>query len=329
MTPIYELMNLAETLGVRRERLLESAEFPKDYSLLLINFRGYIRLALNLIFINQDEFMGWIGTRKIKPGTYVLLTHAVIGSSSIIKLLDRFVFFHQFLVPEIGMRITNENDEVALEVTQPSQSHCFYIIELAMLVWWRFFRWCCGINIPLKRVEFQHTDKHFGYQYSSQFGCQPTFSAGKNRMILDSRYLDYMLVRTDLDLEALLSNISDSFSGELSPDTNYSKMIRAKIISGYPNKIYSLRDIASWLNKSSQSVRRYLANEDTNFQTILIDAKKELAERMLVSNDIPIKTLASQLGFSDVSSFHRSFKQWTGYSPKDYRDAFQLKNARY
>jgi AraC-like DNA-binding protein len=41
--------------------------------------------------------------------------------------------------------------------------------------------------------------------------------------------------------------------------------------------------------------------------------------RLLDRHDLSISEAADVLGFSEVSSFSRAFKQWTGVSPKTHR----------
>ena len=47
--------------------------------------------------------------------------------------------------------------------------------------------------------------------------------------------------------------------------------------------------------------------------------RRELATRYLVHEGMGIGEVASLLGFSDPSAFHRAFKRWTGTTPIEYR----------
>ncbi len=48
----------------------------------------------------------------------------------------------------------------------------------------------------------------------------------------------------------------------------------------------------------------------------------EQAKRLLESKEVTIKSLAYQVGYSDISSFTRLFKRATELTPKEYRDKF-------
>ena len=48
----------------------------------------------------------------------------------------------------------------------------------------------------------------------------------------------------------------------------------------------------------------------------------EQAKRLLESKDVSIKSLADQVGYSDISSFTRLFKRATALTPKEYQNKF-------
>ncbi|WP_367107037.1 GlxA family transcriptional regulator [uncultured Psychrobacter sp.] len=53
----------------------------------------------------------------------------------------------------------------------------------------------------------------------------------------------------------------------------------------------------------------------------------EQAKRLLESKEVTIKSLAFQVGYSDISSFSRLFKRATELTPKQYQDKFSRSNS--
>jgi two-component system, response regulator YesN len=47
----------------------------------------------------------------------------------------------------------------------------------------------------------------------------------------------------------------------------------------------------------------------------------ERACAMLSTSTESVMNIAELCGFSDVSFFHRVFKNWTGFTPREYRTA--------
>ena len=49
------------------------------------------------------------------------------------------------------------------------------------------------------------------------------------------------------------------------------------------------------------------------------DARCEAAKLCLDRADLAVNEVALQMGFTDPSAFHRSFKKWTGLTPGQFR----------
>jgi AraC-like DNA-binding protein len=78
--------------------------------------------------------------------------------------------------------------------------------------------------------------------------------------------------------------------------------------------------IAKALRLSARTLQRKLAEEGTSFTELLAQVRHELAEHYITNPDIPVTEISYLLGFSDVSSFSRAFKRWTGSPPAAFRD---------
>ena len=72
-------------------------------------------------------------------------------------------------------------------------------------------------------------------------------------------------------------------------------------------------------NMSARTLRRRLEKEGTSYQRIKDNARRDVAISLLSRDRLTVSEVAEQVGFSDPSAFHRSFKKWTGQSPGSYR----------
>ena len=70
---------------------------------------------------------------------------------------------------------------------------------------------------------------------------------------------------------------------------------------------------------SGRTLQRKLRDEGMAFQALLDDLRCQLARRHMAEPRESIAEIAFLLGFSEVSTFHRAFKRWTGLTPGDYR----------
>ncbi|WP_345334349.1 helix-turn-helix transcriptional regulator [Ferrimonas pelagia] len=75
--------------------------------------------------------------------------------------------------------------------------------------------------------------------------------------------------------------------------------------------------IAGQIGISVRTLNRRLAVQKTSFRRLLDEHRLERAMVALSLGQNNLTDIAYQLGFSDLSSFSRAFKRWTGYSPTE------------
>lgn len=77
--------------------------------------------------------------------------------------------------------------------------------------------------------------------------------------------------------------------------------------------------MAGRLGLSSRVLQKRLQTLGTSFQELLDGARETLAKRYLLEPTANLSATAVQLGYSDVTAFHRAFKRWTGLTPGEFR----------
>jgi AraC-like DNA-binding protein len=82
---------------------------------------------------------------------------------------------------------------------------------------------------------------------------------------------------------------------------------------------FGIRHIAHRLNLSERTLQRYLNEEGTQFNELLDDVRRDLLALYLNDAQMPLKEIASRLGFSSHSSFSRAVRRWHGHAPSMLR----------
>ena len=95
---------------------------------------------------------------------------------------------------------------------------------------------------------------------------------------------------------------------------DFSQFVRDYILQ---NSAYSprLQDVAEAAGLSARSLRRRLESEQTSFSEIVLETKMTLAKELLLTADMPVQVVATQLGYSEPASFTRAFTKWWGRPP--------------
>jgi AraC-like DNA-binding protein len=95
--------------------------------------------------------------------------------------------------------------------------------------------------------------------------------------------------------------------------------VRRQLIDDLPSGDVTEEGVARALHMSRRTLQRKLGDEGTTYAAVLQDVRRELAESFIRDDSLTLSEITYLLGFSEVSSFSRSFKRWTGLPPTAYR----------
>ena len=84
---------------------------------------------------------------------------------------------------------------------------------------------------------------------------------------------------------------------------------------GFP----SLGELASARQVSPRTLKRRLAEQNTSYQRLLDELRRDRALKLLEVRSHTIEEIATMLGYSDAANFNRAFRRWLGVSPSRWR----------
>lgn len=84
---------------------------------------------------------------------------------------------------------------------------------------------------------------------------------------------------------------------------------------------YTLDQVADQLHMSVRTLTRRLNDEQVSFRDLHSQVRLELAKKQLQNTELPIKTICSNAGFSNVSAFSRAFRKHMNISPSSFRQS--------
>jgi AraC-like DNA-binding protein len=80
-------------------------------------------------------------------------------------------------------------------------------------------------------------------------------------------------------------------------------------------------EAARIVGMTPRSLQRRLREKNASFSTLLDDARRDLAKKLLAREGMLVCAIAYRLGFSSVAAFFRAFRRWTGLSPRQFQRA--------
>lgn len=168
------------------------------------------------------------------------------------------------------------------------------------------------------RIECIHSAPAHAEVYADCFGVPVLFGCLENRFVVAADWLAHPLPSHEpLALRQALGMLEQQMQVALPQDDLALSVERA--IAGSLTRGAHIEDIAADLNMSGRTLRRRLAEQGLSFESLLDNARRTRVLSLLANPRLLFEQIASEAGYSDVRSFRRAFRRWTGVSPSEFR----------
>jgi AraC-like DNA-binding protein len=114
------------------------------------------------------------------------------------------------------------------------------------------------------------------------------------------------------------SALLDEVPNELLP-TLQSLFEQGLLQQGFFGKELDTEVIASKLGVNLRTLQRRVKEQNTTLKALIEKARYNSAKSLLLADELSAEQVAQQLGYSDISNFMRSFKRWSGSTPKKFK----------
>jgi AraC-like DNA-binding protein len=193
-----------------------------------------------------------------------------------------------------------------------------FLVEEALASAIAIARYLLGPAFKPLRVDFAQPRPDEEEPYRRFFKCHIRFSAGCNRVTLDSHWLGARLPGYDRItcglVQAQLASLLEARTPRDDLVDSVSNRMRFEITS-QPKQTF----FAETVNLSERTLRRRLAREQTTFRKLRDNSRFERARDLLANSNLTVAQVAEHVGYSDARAFRRAFKRWTGILPADFR----------
>jgi AraC-like DNA-binding protein len=152
--------------------------------------------------------------------------------------------------------------------------------------------------------------------YAERFGCPIEFDADRAALRFRARDLKRPLPGADAARRTALLRDADAQLGKHFLPGVYASL-RTLLLDGIAHSTA----VAAGLDMHKRTLARRLAEHGTTFQTVLDEVRFEVARQMLRETGRPISHISAALGYAEPAAFTRSFRRWSGMSPRDWRDS--------
>jgi AraC-like DNA-binding protein len=289
-------------------------------------FEPLRRLFLNTLELTGDPHLGITLALRFEPGYVGLPAYAAMNAPCFrdaLDVLNRFFFLTfpaiEFTFPDTNAVKHDGEAAIRLRPNLPLGEIAYFACSSALVG-------CDGLCKSILRrdrvtVRAEATVPT-PFEWSAtgdRAGFPIRFEAVENRLFFPEALLDQPLPGADPINHARLIGLCEAFAAEMAYETTLVGAVTAFLEkdAGFDTPF---SDVASAIGVSERGLRRHLERSGTSYRKLVNEIRERRAREMLGQGKRPIQAIAYDLGFQTPSNFARSFKRWTGVSPKAFRD---------
>lgn len=269
---------------------------------------------------SADEALGLHWSDRLGAATFAPVSHLISSSTSLRHGLHTLDQFYRLLSDGDDYQLLEDGDQISLRVTVRFAAPRMQRFAVEMIVA-SFFRLIARFSAPRAPhwVGFEHAAPAHRDEYTRVFGQPVHFRQSFSGLVLERSLLDAASPQRDTDAHQALRTLAEQRLALLPAGATHAGRVREILIRACgPNRIDMAR-VADALGMSVRSLRRHLTAEGRSYSEIARDAAVHTAKQLLLDRRLTIQETAYEMGFSEIGSFYRAFKRWTGMTPHQFR----------
>lgn len=283
-----------------------------------ISAETYGALWLAIAAAVDDEFFG-MGGRSMRRGSFTLLCHCVLHAETLEQALRRALRFLGVVLEDPSGELVIGDGLAEIVLRDRGEARSAFAYRTYWILLHGITCWLVGRRIPIRRVDFRCAEPPQGADYRLFFGAPVQFSQPVSRLAFDRSVLKLPIVRTEQALKQFLRGAPANILVRYRYDAGVAASVRKRLRQTTPSGWSGFAELAAQMRMSPSTLRHRLQGEGQSYAGIKDEIRRDLAMEMLLHGDSGVGEIATQLGYSEPSAFHRAFRKWTSKSPSAFR----------
>ena len=201
----------------------------------------------------------------------------------------------------------------------PYNAYNRFVVDSVLASWAQQLSRLAHQVLPVEKVQIEFPAPDYAPQYSALFACPVEFACEHNQLRLNQQSLN---LRNPEHCPSTWRHLLEICERELQQMTR-TRSLRERIAQLLGPLLHGhepdLAEVAARLQLPTWTLRRKLAEEGTQFRSILNDTRRDLAMAYIRDTELAFGEIAYLLGFASAEAFQRAFKRWNQQTPGDYR----------
>ena len=273
------------------------------------------KLVATMTRLSKDEFWGLL-SRPIKPGTFRVLCRILIRSRDLHSAIVDGCRFYHLLVDDFVLRFATDGGKARIWIVDRARGPARAAVHGPILFFvFGLLCWLVGRKLPLVAVRHAFAMGSHSASLRSYYQVAQSFGCMRSEIEFDASLLTLPIMPDEQRLSRFLASVPAALLVRFRDDASYEERVRA-LLQRDLSRDMSFEETADILMVKPQTLHRRLIEEGAEgFRAVKDRLRSAAATDLLTRTNEPIEDIALQLGFSEVSTFHRAFRRWTGRTP--------------
>jgi len=319
-----ELFSLLEQQNIEKDQVFLSSGLTESdlTSVSMLSASQSDRLSSQALRLSGDFALGLKLGVKLNMLSLGILGYALMSCATVEKALYLLRRYNQAVLPSMTIDIVTHGTSLTLVGSGshlPSDLERFYTDTLfaALVTNLRLLtgKADLGAELQLRYHPLDNVDR-----YGSIFGETVVFNAEKSALSFSQESLELAITSSNPQAQTIFQRECDRILAVDENSGSVSERIKQILISARL-RFPSAAEMAREMYMSESTLQRRLSNEGSSYQTLLDQVRYRLALEYLNGTQLPVSEVAELLGYSSAANFRRSFKRWSGMTPREIRSA--------
>ncbi|MFM2418531.1 MAG: hypothetical protein RL385_3254 [Pseudomonadota bacterium] len=301
-------------------RIEPKAVSTKDGRMARTQFSALCELAIEL---SGDPALGLHWAERMEEGAFGPVSYAISHSATLRHALASLIQLRGLVSDEHRLQLVELSGTATVRVLL-GRGDCLAVqrfgAEIMLAGLMRLLR-RAGADARPSLVQFEYEAPAHVAEYARVFRCPLAFERPFTGLILPRVLLDAPAANVDEDVHDLLHALAVRRLQHATRTTPYALQVRDFLVRERRGQRTEMDTVARAFQVSARTLRRHLSAEGRSYNDIATEALVVVAKQLLRDKRRSIGDTARDIGYANLSAFHRAFRRWTGTTPGAYRRA--------
>jgi AraC-like DNA-binding protein len=267
-----------------------------------------------------DELFGLHLGLAMRPEDYGPFVRYMASAPDLLTLIRRSIRSLRYHITgcEFDLKIFDQRARWGIRTSDPTSFGRRHLVEHVIHPMLNVMRRYLGPNWSPLRVEVEHARPECWRRLEESIGVPMVFGSDTNAIVFPAtllcrRALQQIAAKDVLTWRELRHMVRRRPPRTMVEATR--EIVQLRLLDATAD----IDGAARLLGVASRTLQRQLALENLRYRDLVQQLRMERAVELLQESVEPVTSIAFSLGYSDVASFTRAFRQWSGMAPSHYR----------